>query len=285
MGIVFTPEQLSARKIPSLQNYGNGLVELKQELENLYNQGRLHSATLYGSSVDNPSDVRVGSDVDIFVILYSMDAQQELQRLRSLADKIYLPIEINPLITVEQAKQGLHGMQQYFRACLEASSKSGYLIGNDPFGILAKRLANLTPLQEFITFQEDNLRRLSRESTESYNERHCQFLSRLFNYPSFIPTELFFIRHKTIPTKNGRLLSRKERILLLKDEFPEIGAEPLEHISSMYEAYREFLETIVTSTTDPDVSEYKKLLDEITSLYPEIDKFIRDCLIFSVSTY
>lgn len=272
MGVVFTLQQLLNNRIPSIDDYISTKRMSKDEFQELHDLGFIHGVLFYGS-FSNDNDFRIGSDIDLKMIVNSLKFKfaERLRNFNINIKKKNVPLEYNPL-TREQVEQGFHGMEPCFLETLKTYVSEENIIGNNPLDLVKQRIYTHDKIVDFfIKIHEGNLKILGRDSFEpKYDTDYCKFLTRMLNYTLFLPKEMFFVKTHKIPTKNGKSLSKLELVELYTDEFKEIDPEPIQKIASLWQSYRVFFEK---KPYDP--SKYTKLLDKIAGCYESIERFTR----------
>jgi|GEM_PF-5985368 len=268
MGDLPTPDDLANGRFAKPEDYKEAKEIITNSLTELYRDYKIYGASIYGSSING--EVRLGSDLDVFVTAYSITAAQRgLQLLRTEVEKRYVPIEINPLISTRQSFEGKHGMELDFMAYLKLAMTNQTIIGNNPLKILKERPVKIPSHLELIMHEEGNLRRLTRDCTApQFSTSHCKFLSRMLNYALFAPKELYYIKYDGLP--ESRILSKPELVELYKKEFPQANPEFLDKAIFFWNEIKSMF------NKDPvNVNDYKDLLGWFNGLYDEYEAFAR----------
>lgn len=268
MGDLPTPDSLANGKYAKPESYSRAKNIINSSLAKLYAQGKICGGAIYGSTING--ETRLGSDIDVFVIANSVNTcMPELQVLRTEIEKrLYIPIEINPLISIRQAEQGAHIIDGPFLAYLELAIKDEGSVGNNPVKMLKKSSVELSPPLDFIIEKEGELRRLTRDcSAEPFSDNYCKFLSRMLNYTLFLPKDIYFALHGHL--YEHRNLSKPEMVETYKKEFPTISSEVLDETLFFWRSIKNIL-----SNEKINVNDYEDLLMDFSKQYDAVEEFI-----------
>ena len=268
MGDLPTPDSLASGRYAKPESYSRAKNIINSSLAKLYAQKKICGGAIYGSTING--ETRLGSDIDVFVIANSVNTcMPELQALRTEVEKrSYIPIEINPLISIRQAEQGTHIVDGSFLAYLKIAIKDESSIGSNPVKMLKKSSVELPPPLDFIIEKEGELRRLTRDcSAEPFSDNYCKFLSRMLNYTLFLPKDIYFALHNHL--YEHRNLSKPEMVETYKKEFPKINSEVLDETLFFWRSIKNIL-----NNEKINVNDYKDLLIDFSRQYDAVEEFI-----------
>lgn len=268
MGDLPTLEDVMKKRFAKLEDYAEAEDIINHELNKLHEEGKLYGAAIYGSTKNK--EIRIGSDIDLFVIAYSINScMGGLQALRSQIKDMHITLEINPLLSSRQAKEGRHGMESLFLDYLKSAISYDGRIGDYPFRILNENPKSISQELEFISRHESGLRRMTRDCTQPlYTKGHCKFLSRMLNYTLFIPMDMYAIKHNG--SYNGDF-AKPALVELYKEEFPDIDATALDNALLFWKETNNIL-----SREEVNLDDYKGILSWFGSQYDITERFILD---------
>jgi len=267
MGDLPTPENLENGRFARTDAYLLVKRIITDRLSMLFQEGGLYGASLYGSATNG--DIRLGSDIDVMVVPYSVvDCMPEIQKIRSEAEALYVPIEINPLVSVRQAKKGMHGMDVSFIAYMRKAITDKTSIGNNPMNVVSPCDVELPSALEFMLLREEELRRLARDiSTPLFSRSNCKFISRMVNYTLFIPQDIYHAKYGKLPEEG--ILTKAELVEVYKKEFPDMKCDALEDTLLFWKETKKIM-----MQDKINVNEYKELLQWFANQYDRIEDFM-----------
>lgn len=291
MGFMPTPEQITQREVPTMRKYQGASVFLKDRLEELVGDGSVYGALIYGST--RQDDIRIGSDIDVFIVLNSREGEEEIRKLKEdIKSRYFVPLEINPLIvkimtngkysiSSEETEYPTDGIfREYLETCLEQEN----IIGKNPINVLGKpgklnKEERATEIEhrnfEYIT----DLEWMVNEKPYSYD--YCQALEKILRWPIFDALGLLWVKNGKLPlNEKGKLVSKERICSLYGSEFG--GLDPLQRLDKVMGSltrYKNFISKYVRDCIEVKnrndieglkklnnfLKEYKDILDEIRS--------------------
>lgn len=270
MGYVFTPREFEEGRIPTALGYQTAMELLTQGLSQLSDEGLVYGANLHGSNFH--TDGGIGSDVDVLVVMNSLEAEEHLRRLHSsVTGSIYVPVEFVP-VAKQLAERGHHQFDHFYIRYIQTYCRDG-VVGNDPLPVIASRESWRNPSQEVIERFEAQLTKLSKQRTTlplDYNEEHCDFLEKVIRQPIYAAIDMLRLSRDNYPSQNGRPLSKAECCELYSQEFPKLVTPDLSLVLGTRTRYRQFL----GERERGSLEEYRRLLEEIDGIYPNARRVI-----------
>ncbi len=266
MGNVPSLDDVVNGRLPKPEDYPRAVSLVEEGIKEMHSAGKIYCGSVYGSSKNHQA--RIGSDIDVLVIAYDISGcLPELREIRTRVAAMHIDAEINPLISVRQAREGKHGIEGRFGEYLEKRGIADSLIGPNPFVNLIKPADKSSWLKEFIALEESNLRRMTRDSTlPLFSKEHCKFLARMLNYTLFIPLEMYSLKYGKIFMED---MSKPALVRMYQEEFPDMDSLALNNSIYFWHKIDEILRQPVV-----DLDAYWDLLSWYAGRYGTIEEFI-----------
>ena len=257
MGVVFTPEQFAAGRIPKPDDYPRAYDLVRFGLNELLREGKIIGAVFNGSTGAGP--VRPGSDIDVVLVVPDRSACRSLESLaNSIENHTNVPIEFVPEVA-SLARQGMHGID-YFYAQSLAAQRSDMVIGENPADYFTSLPAWSNPREERLRETRDKIRRQTKAivNTRRWDAERCHALQRGLAWPVIMALDRIRVAdgHNNLDAANQ--MPSKRRILEMYED--RHGSTPvLCEAIALTDNYREFL------ASSTNIIKYEKLLFTIDS--------------------
>jgi len=271
MGHIYSPEEYSSKQIPSLNDYDSARLQLTQGLRELVSRKVLYGAVFLGSVTY--SDLQIGSDIDLFIVMESKHAELNIRDLASNVTRLTNVHFDIKAVKKEDAQMGHHNLL-YFYVKTTKDFCSDWIIGNDPTSVIAPRSSwsdVQSEVRDNLIIRVDALINARVRTESDYSRAHCDFLDRLLTLPIYTAINMVRLKYDGQPAISGKRLSKEDTCKLYEQVDPCELSIILHKLILLKKRYRNAL-----SSQDIGVNAYMQLLNEIDIAYPLALDFIEE---------
>lgn len=279
MCYVYTLDEFSQGRVPSTRDYVAAREALVIGLGQFVERQLIYGATLIGSITY--SDFEIGSDIDLFVLTESRDADDRLRDLSlSITDSTNVHIDAK-VVSRAAAESGQHGLSFHY---VETTKHycGEWTIGRDPTGIVAPSERWNHPQSELKDECVVRLAALTKarlRTRPDYGKGHCSFLDRILTLPIYLAINVVRLIVGRQPSRRGTRMSKEETCRMYGELLPGGPSGTLLELLARKQRYRAAL---VRRDTAPEV--YRALLEAIDDGYPLACDFMEQNLSILAST-
>jgi hypothetical protein len=275
MGFVYSLQDFVQGRIPTRSDYDVAMESLRYGLNNLYESGQIYGANIHGSNF-NKGEAVLGSDIDVLVMLDRGDCaavEGNLQRIQeSIMRNSHVFAEFAPVQKV-YAEKGWHTLDYFYLKYIGDFCKSG-IIGNPTVPLIMENLKT-DRAEEIKRISVMRLHRLSKDRSmmkADFGDNHCKSLERYMRQTIHAAIDVLKLMSGGYPERDGRPLCKQE-ICDLYARAVGVDTEDLMAALKMTKKYRKFL-----ASNSGKASDYKDLLSEIDSMYPNARRFMESTI-------